>query len=46
MLSTQPHCPKCGYRHVKGFTQRLGETILVCAFLGAVLLVLFTAAGP
>ena len=45
MISTARPCERCGHRPVKSFTQRLGETILVCAFLGAVVLILTLAAG-
>jgi|GEM_PF-3709782 len=45
MLTTQKHCDFCGRRPVKGFAQRLGETVLVYAILAGAILLLSLIPG-
>ena len=44
LMGTTP-CERCGHRPVKSFTQRLGETLLTCMVVGAIVLVLYLSAG-
>ena len=45
MLNTPHRCDFCGRRPVKGFAQRLGETMLVYAILAALVLLLTLIPG-